>query len=852
MQTRYKPLKLLLCLLLIQVNLVLAQTTTIRGVISDSASKETLPYASVIVPGSSFGALADEDGKFTFQIQGNYTRFQVQYIGYNTITRTFTPGKDQVINVRLGVNTSLLKEVVVKGKGRYRNRNNPAVELIQQVIDHKKENQPEANDFVEYEQYEKISFALSNLSNKFKDKRIFRNYQFLFQQQDSASIGGKNILPAYLQEKISQVYYRKDPTKKKQVILADQRAEYDSRFIDNDGLSTYFNRLYEDINIYDNNISIVTNLLLSPIANNSPTFYKFFIRDTVKTEQPWLVELNFIPRNKTDLLFEGKMFVTLDGHYSVHCAYLTVNKDINLNFMRDLEAKLEYEKSADGRYRPLKKTLAMEFALGEKGGGLYGQRMVTYKNYAINQSIPDSVFKGPAEVIGYDPEAKPNAAYWHTARHVPLEKTEIAIYKNVDTLQTIKSFQRTMDIITLLFAGYKNFGAVEMGPVNTFYSFNPVEGLRLRFGGRTTPEFSKRVYFESYAAYGFKDQKWKYFLSGTYSLNNKSVYHFPLHYIRVSYQRDTKIPGQELQFVQEDNFLLSFKRGNNDRWLYNDIYKLEYVREFRNKMSYKIGFTQWRQTPAGSLKYQYTDTKNDALVNVPELNNTEVNVELRYAPKEQYYQGKLYRIPIPNKYPIFTVRYTTGISGFLKGEYNYHNLTGNVNKRFFLSQFGYTDVTLEGGYIFGNQIPFPLLSIHRANQTYAYQLGSYNLMNFLEFVSDHYASLNVEYYLNGFIFNKIPLLKRLKLREVFSFRGLVGDVRDENNPTKNPSLYRFPTNEDGTLATYTLRKEPYIEGSVGIANIFKLLRVDLVKRLNYLDHPNVSEWGIRARVKFDF
>jgi len=852
MRTYYKFSNLIILILLLQTGVALGQSTTIRGIITDSLSKETLPYANVIVPGTSFGALADEDGKFTLQVQGNYSKIRIMYIGYNTFERKFTPGKDQVMNIKMSVNTSLLTEVVVKGKRKYRNRNNPAVELIQKVIDHKKENQPEANDFVEYEQYEKISFALSNLSDKFKDKRIFRNYQFLFQQQDSAAIGGKNILPAYLQEKISQVYYRKDPTRKKQIILADQRAEYDSRFVDNDGLSTYFNRLYEDINIYDNNISIVTNLLLSPIANNAPTFYKFFIRDTVKTQLPWLIELSFIPRNKTDLLFEGKMFITLDNHYSVHCAYLTVNKDINLNFMRDLEAKLEFEKSTDGRYRPVKKTLAMEFALGEKGGGLYGQRVVTYKNYEINQAIPDSIFKGPPEVIAYDPEVKPKQDYWENARHIPLDNAEKAVYKNVDTLQTIKSFKRTLDIITLLFAGYKNFGPFEMGPVNTFYSFNPVEGLRLRLGGRTTPEFSKRVYFETYAAYGFKDQKWKYFVSGTYSLNNKSVYHFPLNYIRFSYQRDTKIPGQELQFVQEDNFLLSFKRGNNEKWLYNDIYKLEYVREFRNKFSYRLGFTQWRQTPAGTLSYQYLDTKQDELVKVPELNNTEVNIELRYAPKEQYYQGKLYRIPIPNKYPVFTVRYNTGISGFLKGQYKYHNLSGNVAKRFFLSQFGYTDITLEGGYIFGNQIPFPLLAIHRANQTYAYQLSSYNLMNFLEFVSDHYASMNVEYYFNGFIFNKIPLLKKLKLREVISFRGLVGDVRDENNPQKHPSLYRFPTNEDGSSATYTLGKQPYIEGSVGIANIFKLLRVDLVKRFNYLDHPNVAEWGIRARVKFDF
>ena len=234
------------------------------------------------------------------------------------------------------------------------------------------------------------------------------------------------------------------------------------------------------------------------------------------------------------------------------------------------------------------------------------------------------------------------------------------------------------------------------------------------------------------------------------------------------------------------------------------------------------------------------------------LSNTEANLELRYAPHEQYYQGKLYRTPIINKYPIFTVRYNAGLKGVFEGQNRYHNVSANIAKRVYLSQFGYADVTAEGSYIFGKNVLFPLLTIHRANQTYAYQLNSYNLMNFLEFVSDHYASLDVQYYMNGFLFNKIPLLKKLKLREVFSFKGLMGGLRDENNPANNPALFRFPVDENGKPISYTLSREPYIEGSVGIANIFKLLRVDLVKRFTYLDNPNVSEWGIRARFRLDF
>jgi hypothetical protein len=407
-----------------------------------------------------------------------------------------------------------------------------------------------------------------------------------------------------------------------------------------------------------------------------------------------------------------------------------------------------------------------------------------------------------------------------------------------------------MDIATLVLAGYKNFGDFEVGPVNAFYSFNPVEGFRLRTGGRTTPHFSKRIYLENYVAYGFKDKKTKYFLSTAYSLNKKSIYTFPMNYIKVSYQYDTKIPGQELQFVAEDNFLLSFKRGDNDKFLYNNIFKAEYVREFGKNISYTFGFKNWKQSPAGAITF---DKKVDnETVSVKDITTTELSAEIRWAPHEQFYQGKVYRIPIFNQYPIFKLRYIAGIKGLFNSEYNYHNLNLSVFKRMYFSQFGYADVSAEGGYIFG-KLPYPLLTIHRANQTYAYQLNSFNLMNALEFISDHYASVNMDYYFNGFIFNKMPLIKKLKLREVASAKILYGGVRDENNPATTQSVLTFP--KDGTTGsstTFALNSKPYVEVSVGVANIFKLVRVDLVKRLTYLENPDISKWGIRARVKFDF
>jgi hypothetical protein len=819
--------------------------------VTDAKEKDPLPYVTVLFKGTTIMTRTDADGRFTISTTAAHNTLQFSYVGYKAEFVTITPSQVQEISVKLTPEATTLNEVVVSAgkRPRYRNKENPAVELIRKVIDNKAINRGERYKAIEFEQYERMMFSLSNLSEKFKNKRIFRNYQFLFEEQDSTRIGGKNILPVYMEEKLSRNYLQRDPDKKKTIVLANKQVNFDNALIDNKGLSQYFERMYAEIDIYANNISLLSNQFLSPIADASPTFYKFFITDTIKTQQPNLVELSFIPRNNTDFLFEGKMYVTLDGTYAVKNAYLTVNKNINLNFVRALEATLNFEKNSDNRYHLGKSNLVVDFGINQnKGGGFTGERTVAYTKYKINNLQPDQVFQGDAVVVA--PEAtKKSDEFWASNRVDTLSEANLKVYKNIDTLNNMKSFQKTMDLVTLLFAGYKDFGPFEVGPVNTFYSFNDVEGLRLRVGGRTTTALSKRYYFETYAAYGLRDEKWKYFLSGTYSLNNKSIYTFPQHYLRASFQRDTKIPGQELQFVQENNFLLSFKRGENNVLLYNDFYRLEYMKEYENHFSYNVTLKKWTQRPGGVLAFtNFLDGQPNLIDNIT---TSEIGLSLRYAPHEKFYQGKLYRTPIIDKYPVYNLRYAAGLEKVLGGDYNYHNINASIEKRFYLSQLGFSDVIVEGGYIFG-KLPYPLLTIHRANQTYAFQLRSYNLMNFMEFVSDRYASLNIDHNFNGFFFNKVPLLKKLKLREIASFKIIYGGLRDENNPNRDASLLQFPVNSEGVKTTYSLNKEPYMEGSLGIGNIFKLFRVDVVKRFSYLDHPVVSEYGIRAMVKFDF
>ncbi len=828
-----------------------AQTTVVRGTVSDNRNRP-IPFVSVAFTGSTVGVITDDNGRYVLRSNNvSYTQVKISFVGYKTYIHTIIPDKDQTINVKLEVEGKLLNEVTVKGAKakRYKNKDNPAVELIRKVIANKNNNRPESYNYTEYEKYEKLQFSLSNLSTTFSDRKFFRKYKFLLDNRDTTTLPGKSLLPIYLDEKISQNYYRKNPETKKTIVKGEKKVNFGS-YMDEDGINTYLNRMYSEVDIYANNIFLMTNQFLSPIADAAPTFYKFFITDTITENGNKFIELSFTPRNTTDMLFEGEIYITTDGNYAVKKAKLAINKNINLNWVRDMYINQEFEQNPDGKYHLDKNDMMADFGITKKGKtGLFGQRSFSYRNYKLNIPHPDTTYGGPT-IETVDDAENHSEQYWVASRGKDtLTTAESSVYHNIDSLKRMPSFRRTMDIVTLLVAGYKSVGPFEIGPSNAFYSFNPVEGVRLRFGGRTTTQLSTRYYFETYGAYGLTDQKWKYFLSGTYSLNNKSIYKFPQNYLRASVQRDTKIPGAELQFVTEDNFLLSFKRGINDKYLYNDYYKLDYVHEYKNHFSYSVGLKSWKQSPAGSLYFNHTFNGLPHIIT--DLTTTEVSVGLRYAPHEQFFQGKLYRVDIPSKYPIFSLNYTQAIKDVFGGQYSYKSVHARIDKRFYLSQLGYTDVIAEGEYIFG-QIPFPLLTIQRANQTYAYQPDSYNLMNFLEFVSDHNASISINHCFNGFIFNKVPLLKKLKWREYVTFKALYGGVRTENHPELNPLLFQLPVNSDGTPITYLLGKTPYTEGSVGIGNILKFFRVDLVERFNYLDHAYAPRFGIRTRAIFDF
>lgn len=824
------------------------KVTKISGKVIDANSKGPLPFVNISFEGHAVGTTTDFNGKYYLETPWASEEIAASFVGYETMTKPVVIGQSQVINFEMISSEVQLEEVVIRSdKIKYRNKDNPAVDLIRKVIENKDNNRKEALDFYEYDQYEKVQFDLNNITEKFKNSWFMKEFQIVFDYVDTSEINGKPFLPIYLREVSSQIYYRKEPGSSKEIRHGVKLTEY-GQYFDNRGLSKLIDKLYQKVDIYDNNIFLLSQQFMSPISGLAPATYKYYIVDTMEINGEKCFNLAFQPRNTTNLAFSGNLYITTDSTYAVKKFKMSLPKNANLNFIEELILEQEFDLIDGKAWMVTKDMINIDFNIFRLGIGMFGKKTVSYRNYVLNKERDDEFYEGLSNVIEPDEDKSNDTVFWQEARHQPLEPSEENIYQMIDEVTRLPAYRKRMDLIVLLLAGYKDFGPFEIGPVNTFYSFNDVEGFRMRVGGRTTTRFSEKVQFETYGAYGFRDKVVKYALIGNYYFSTK-----PLNAIRLTRQREINNPGEQLEFIMEDNFLLSFKRGVNDKKIYNSKYIAEYLRELNNGLSFSIGYKSLKQTPGGILDFRnrVADVSDNDLAD-NDVVTSEAFFNIRFAPNEQYYQGKRFRIPIINKYPIFNLNYSRGIDNLFNSEYTFNRVSFNVFKRMYMSPFGYSDVEIEGSKLFG-QVPYPLLNIPRANQTFAYQLRSYNLMNFVEFISDQYVSLNYAHYFNGYLLNKIPLIKKLKLRSLVTFKGLWGSLSDKNDPDQNLELIPLPVNRDGTQATFPLTSRPYMEASVGVANIFKLFRIDLVKRLSYLDQPNVAQgFTVRARFKFEF
>lgn len=670
---------------------------------------------------------------------------------------------------------------------------------------------------------------------------------------DTSELNGKPYLPFFIQETSAKVYYRKSSDTKREY-RGGVKVTGIEDYIDLEDFTTMMDVLYDDINIYEDNVRLLDLTFMSPLSPLANSYYRFYITDTAAVvNENTCIKLSFMPVNNQNIAFKGDLFILKDSTYAVVKADFGITKQINLNFVQDLRLIQEFERN-EGVWVLSNDKVILDFAVFKKGTGVFGKREVSYKDFIFGEERSGDIYGGTEQIVAADDAYKKDEEYWQSVRHDTLSVQEQGVYDMIDTLQKAPAFKTLMTIFQLAFTGYKAFGPIDVGPIGNFYSYNPVEGLRLKVGGETNLKFHPKLMIAGYTAYGFNDKEWKYGGSMLYSFKDDFKTN-PKHYFRLSYQRDVQLVGQLLKFSSADNFFLSLQRGTRDKMLFIDRYKAEYFLESNSNLSWDFSYTNSDQKAYGGTVLKYTDPDTQETAFLPGIRTSEIGLKIRFAPNEQYMQGRSFRVPVFNKFPVFTLTLNTGLKDMLGGDYTYGSATLNIFKRFYLSLLGSMRFEIEGGKYWGEGVPYFLLHLPVANQSFAYRSGDFNMMNYQEFVNDAFVWAGMEHYFNGFFFNKIPLFRKLKLREVVSFKAIYGQLSDVNNPLKNPELIQF-VEEDGRSITYTLEEKPYMEASVGIMNIFKFGRIDMVRRLNYLDHPEIPTMfgvkGMSMRIKMSF
>lgn len=857
MEHRYSRIIILLLFILAAPN-AFAQ---IKGVVKDSISHEPLMYISVYYQDKqgSGGVVTNINGEYKIESRKSGEILVFSAVGYKTQTVKVGSGA-QTINIKLAPDDILLDEVVVKPKKeKYSRKNNPAVEFMKKVIDHKKAQNLEINDYYQYDKYEKMKMSINDLTPEKLEKGIYKKYAFLKDQVEVSETTKKLILPISVQETSSQVIFRKDPENKKTIIKGMNSNGIEEFFSTGDMLGTVLKDVFADINIYDDDIRLLQQRFVSPIGSNAISFYKFYLMDTIMVDRDECVHLTFVPQNSQDFGFTGHLYVLKDSTYAVKKCTMNLPKKTGVNFVNKMDIVQKYEQLPNGNWVLSDDDMIVDLSWNSKAnGGMQVERLSKYSNYKFDP-IEQRLFRLKGSVIKEADMLSKSDEYWASVRQVPLTKKESSMDVFVNRLEQIPGFKYIIFGAKALIENFVETGTkehkskVDIGPINTMISSNYIDGTRFRLSGMTTAHLNPHWFVNGYGAYGLKDQRWKYSGTLTYSFNKRDyvVWEYPKHYISASYSYDVMSPMDKFLFTDKDNIFLAFKTTTVDQMSYIRDATINYELENPTGIGIKTMLRRRNDEPTGKLEYLLNDANQ---TRVHDITTTEASVTLRYAPGESFVNSKQRRVPVSLDAPIYTLTHVMGFKGVLGGQYNFNRTEASVWKRFWLpSSWGKIDCSLKAGAEW-NTVPFPLLILPEANLSYITQRETFCLINNMEFLNDRFASMSVSYDMNGKLFNRIPLLKNLKWREMFRVRALWGTLTDKNNPFKsdNPDLFRFPM-RDGKFTSFVMDpKVPYIEGSIGIYNIFKLLHIEYVHRFTYRDNPGINKNGIRFMVLMVF
>lgn len=797
-----------------------SQPTKIRGTVLDLHTRETIPFVNILIKNTSQGTTTDQSGNFFLQTFSENDTLIISCLGYKTLETKINSHYFNELTISLEPNDYSLNEVVVlPGE-------NPAWRIMRKVIDNKKNNNQEKLSGFSFESYNKIEIDISNISPEIKNEFIFKDFDFVFANVDTSAETGKTYLPIIIYESISNYKYQKFPKLEKEEIEAINVSG-----IENNSLKQYAGQMYIDINVYENFIEIFDRQFVSPFSDFWRLTYKYYLLDSMYIDGKHQYLISFRPQRKQEMTFHGDFWVH-DTTFAITKLKIRISDDINLNLVNDFILQQEFQYN-DSFWFLSKENVFIDFRILDKSFGVFGRKFSSRKEIEIEPEFEKGTFNIllPEETTVSKDASEKDAAFWNNSRHTELLESEKNIYIMVDSVQKTKQFEIGKKIAYTWMTGYFAHSWWEIGPFYTFYSQNSIEGHRIKFGGRTSNDFSKRLMFNASVAYGFFDKKIKYSLGSTFMVSKS-----PFRKLNIRYKSDYEQLGLSSYAFSEDNLVTTlFGRTSYNKILPVEEFKITYKHEWFEGFSNNLIFKHKTLFPTQVIEFKNDNYK----YSISEITTAEISFSIHFAYNEKFAMGEFERITFGSEYPILDLMVNQGFSDFLGSQYNFTQFIGSIDYHFDINPFGRFQIITQAGKMYG-KVPFPLLKLHEGNETYIFDSFSFNMMNYYEFASDEFVSLYLEHHFNGFFLNKIPFVKKLKFREIIYAKGLIGRISNENyiNP-----IIDFPEN-------LTDVKKPYIEAGIGLENVLKIIRIDAIWRLSYLEKNNISKFGIRFNLQF--
>ena len=840
----------------------------LRGVVVDAEKGDTILYPSATYRGHHIAVSGNAMGEYTIE-RHNGWQLTFTAVGYKPKTITINASTPEVLNVKLKPDTRQLAEVVVKSKrAHYSRKNNPAVELMKRVIAAKKRTNLENHDYLSYTKYQKLTMAINDITPADIDSGFIGKHKWLLDQVETSPYNGKLILPLTVDETVTQHLFRKDPKNEKDIVMGQSSSGVNQLIQTGDIMTVAMKDVFTDVDIYDDQVRLLQYPFTSPIGKDAIAFYRFYIEDTVYVDHDLCYHLQFIPNNQQDFGFRGELYILADSSLHVKRCNLTIPKRSDVNFVENLQIQQEYRKLPNGEWALSVDDMIVEMKVAKFLSKVLITRTTRLSDYDF-QPLAKQLFKGKAKIKREADSQMRDEAFWNKYRTVELTKSESSMSAFVHRIEQIKGFKYIIFgakafIENFVETGDENHPSkFDFGPVNTLITKNFIDGYRARVSGQTTANLNKHWFFQGYYAHGFHSKKNYYDAMLTYSLNKKDYLprEFPKRTISFESTYDIMSPSDKFMQTDKDNVFTAFKWAKVDKMMFYNRQQLKFEYEQEWGLKTTFGLKTEENEAAGALYFNpinsgfIYDTPEGTpvgdLIHNGKIRTTELSLQFQLAPGRTYINTKQRRLPINLDAPVYTLGHTMGLKDVLGGDYKYNFTEAGIYKRFWMNSWGKIDVYLKAGAQW-NRVPYPLLIMPAANLSYIIEDETFNLINNMEFLNDRYASLDASWDLNGKIFNRIPLLKKLKWREYLGVKALWGKLTDKNNPylaqNENSSvLMQFPE------GCYIMDPhKPYVELIAGVHNIFKLLHVEYVHRCNYNELPTAHKNGIRLMMRLTF